>query len=142
MARPRIKYFVDRPCEICGVMVKPQERYRNGKYNGMWRAQKFCSVSCANKGREKKIWFDKSGYPQMSTPDGRMMAVHRYVMEKRLGRRLLPGETVHHKDGDRKNYDDSNLELWASRHGKGQRVSDLPPICASGYADGALSLGA
>jgi hypothetical protein len=135
MARPRIKYFIDRPCEICGVMVKPQERYRNGKYNGMWRAQKFCSVSCSNKGREKKIWLDKNGYPQ-KTVDGKQVAVHRVVMEKKLGRKLLPGETVHHKDGNRANFHESNLELWASRHGKGQRVSDLPHV--QNYADAVL----
>jgi hypothetical protein len=129
MAKARTKYFNDVPCEICGVAVKPQERLRKGKFNGMWRAQKFCSRACANKGRVKKIWLDKAGYPQMTTPDGRKMAIHRYVMEEKLCRRLLPTETVHHKDGDRKNYDESNLELWASRHGRGQRVSDLtiPP---------------
>jgi hypothetical protein len=78
----------------------------------------------------------------MTTPDGRQMAVHRHVMEKKIGRKLLTTETVHHKDGNRKNFDDSNLELWANRHGKGQRMSDLPPICAGAYAEGALSLGA
>jgi len=106
----------------------------------MWRAQKYCSTACANKARPRKIWLDKHGYPQMSV-DGRTVAIHRHVMEKKLGRKLLPKETVHHKDGNRQNYDEENLELWSSRHGKGQRVTDLPPTCAGMYAQGALALG-
>ena len=50
---------------------------------------------------------------------------HRYVMEQSLGRKLTSEETVHHIDGNRQNNILSNLELWASRHPKGQRVSDL-----------------
>lgn len=39
---------------------------------------------------------------------------HRLVMEKKLGRRLLPGEVVHHIDGDTANNAPENLELFAS----------------------------
>lgn len=127
MARPRTKYLFDVPCEICGTMLKPQERFRKGKFNGVSRAQRFCSRSCVNRGRERKIWCDKHGYPQLTTPDGRQMAMHRWVMEKKLGRHLLPTETVHHKDGDRKNYNENNLELWTGRHGKGWRAIDVLP---------------
>lgn len=49
---------------------------------------------------------------------------HRYVMEQHLGRKLLPNETVHHIDGVRHNNALSNLELFSSRHGPGQRVTD------------------
>lgn len=50
--------------------------------------------------------------------------VHRKVMEDHIGRPLLSHETVHHLDGDRQNNNLENLELWSSRHGPGQRVSD------------------
>lgn len=50
---------------------------------------------------------------------------HILVMEIRLGRKLLPGETVHHKNGIRSDNRDDNLELWASSHPAGQRISDL-----------------
>lgn len=36
---------------------------------------------------------------------------HRVVAEQTIGRRLLPGELVHHKDGDKLNNAPSNLEV-------------------------------
>lgn len=39
---------------------------------------------------------------------------HRIVAEAKIGRRLLPGEVVHHIDGDKQNNLPSNLEVHAS----------------------------
>lgn len=51
---------------------------------------------------------------------------HRLVMENILGRELLPGENVHHKDGNKENNVPENLELWVSmKQPKGQRAEDL-----------------
>jgi hypothetical protein len=50
---------------------------------------------------------------------------HRFVMQQKLGRELLPGENIHHKDGDRLNNHPDNLELWLTRQPRGQRVEDM-----------------
>ena len=45
-------------------------------------------------------------------------------MERHLGRKLLPEETVHHKNGDRAYNEIENLELWSKSQPAGQRVID------------------
>ncbi|QGH79043.1 HNH endonuclease [Streptomyces phage TomSawyer] len=51
---------------------------------------------------------------------------HRYVMEQKLGRELVKGENVHHKDGNRQNNHPDNLELWVTvKQPSGQRPEDL-----------------
>lgn len=54
---------------------------------------------------------------------GRLL--HRVVMEAHLGRALLPGETVHHRNGNRADNRPRNLELWVTPQPKGQRPPDL-----------------
>ena len=58
---------------------------------------------------------DKVGYVQIwmpKHPNARMAGYiheHRLVMSNEIGRPLLKGENVHHKDGDIKNNKDTNL---------------------------------
>ena len=41
--------------------------------------------------------------------------VHRTVAERVLGRKLKPGEIVHHKDGNKQNFSPDNLEVLPSQ---------------------------
>lgn len=81
--------------------------------------------------RGKAIWesggyryLTRTGHPNAHKENG-SIAEHRFVMSEMIGRPLLPNETVHHKNGNKKDNRPENLELWASNHPRGQRVADL-----------------
>lgn len=57
--------------------------------------------------------------------EGYLRREHHVVMEGIIGRKLLPGENVHHKNGVRDDNRPENLELWVIKQPKGQRPQDL-----------------
>ena len=108
-------------CERCGKVTVRRKQPTTKSYN---YEQKFCSTTCRHAAQFKGGFIDKNGY-RIIQIGGRATPEHRYVMEQHLGRRLTPEETVHHKnDGSRTQNDINNLELWSSRHPKGQRIED------------------
>jgi hypothetical protein len=94
----------------CGCKRKETLTKRVGKSHQNWRGGKS---------------IDTYGYVVISSGPLRGRKEHSLVMEKILGRPLMTRETVHHKNGVRNDNRPENLELWASRHPFGQRVSDL-----------------
>src|SRR5438067_2516638 len=72
----------------------------------------------------------KAGYVMVFAPShpraGRTRYVfeHILVAETLLGRHLLPGESVHHRNGVKDDNRPENLELWTRPQPTGIRVSD------------------
>lgn len=123
-------------CIQCGKPM-PIQRRPGGTVN---RQKRLCSTECRSAFRRmayqtkrpdqqptKRI--AQNGYVRMIIPGkngepSRDVFEHRYVMEQKIGRALWPEETVHHVNGIRTDNRVENLELFSSRHGPGQRVSD------------------
>ncbi len=65
----------------------------------------------------------KSGYVSITRGENKDRGQHTVIMEAHIGRRMLPGECVHHKDKNRSNNNIENLEIMsrsahASLHAK------------------------
>ena len=60
-------------------------------------------------------WVDHRGYVRLAAePPLGWIYEHRYVMQQKLGRRILPTEAVHHKNHDRQDNRPENLELMSA----------------------------
>jgi hypothetical protein len=62
--------------------------------------------------RENKTYIDQKGYRRFTDSD---KLVHRYIVEKTLGRKLRSGEVVHHKNRNKLDNSPENLQVYASQ---------------------------
>lgn len=63
-------------------------------------------------------YIDDKGYPRIGAGPMKGQRLHRIIAAAKLGRALRPDEDVHHKDGNKLNFDPANLEVLGHReHG-------------------------
>lgn len=91
-----------KPCEYCGNNIPKTI----GDYPKRYAAKRFCSAACRNHARGIKV----AEY-RRKTHNGKMMPLHRVMMEEHLGRELGPRELVHHKNEDKLDNRLDNLEV-------------------------------
>ncbi len=93
-------------CVGCNVSFQPKTS-----------KQRLCSRRCP---RTNGRYIDQAGYVVIKQPDHPHAALSGWVREhtvvvcEMFGRNLLPGELVHHIDGDRANNSPGNLEVVGS----------------------------
>ena len=100
----------------CGCRSKDWHKLHSGDKNPNWKGGRIV---------------DSFGYVLLYMPShpraksNGYVREHIVVMESKIGRALLSGENVHHKNGVRSDNRESNLELWVTSQPSGKRVGDL-----------------
>jgi hypothetical protein len=89
--------------------AKPRPGVLDGDKNPAWTG-----------GRRQR----SDGYIEVWTPTG-VRLEHQVVMEQTLGRPLVPGEVVHHIDGDKANNEPANLHLTTQSEHIREHLADM-----------------
>ena len=116
-------YSLGKTCEKCGVRVVNHSTGHCLPCSHLERRGKFL---------RKPRTINYQGYALLSGHWGHPNSNHRgqvlehvKIMTEMLGRPLVKGENVHHKNGVRDDNRPENLELWVTSQPYGQRPEDL-----------------
>lgn len=114
------KSVVQRWCQIHGILSRFSGSY-GGRNNPCWSGGRIVLAGY--------VFLYCPDHPTVQGKRKKYVQEHRLVMEEHLGRLLLPGEVIHHRNGNKQDNRLENLELFenhsrhVSREQKGRRLS-------------------
>ncbi|HZV03589.1 MAG TPA: HNH endonuclease [Gemmataceae bacterium] len=118
--KPSLPEPEPRSCEWCGtiftpVRKRPKQRFCSRLCQRRWRCRPEANAELARLTR----WKRGARQRWTGSPDGYVKFhgrhIHRVLAEAKIGRKLLPGEVVHHVNGDKRDNSDNNLEVLPSQ---------------------------